>query len=339
MTVEHTFLKNLDSNEARADAIAKLPEWRKKGIIKRAVPGVGVGGLTWSEAMTRAGADFEVYEAPLFAHSKSGMVSEAPKHKGIVRYDNNDVVGVVGSTFGTVQHHEALAGLQGVCERGNASLEALSVEDGGARISATALLGFTSITQLGDDGSNGDALAHFMRAKNAHDGSGCMELVLSTLRMVCLNGMTTMARAHSIKLRHSSKVINRVTAANIAVDRLIVAAMEEAETFQRMAQDRITLKTFIEFAGELLTDVRGEADTKRKKDRRVKDVSELTAYFRTGKGNHGLSAYDAYNSITDWLAVRRDTYADSAKFATAFRNNETGTAARTRTRALALLTQ
>ena len=329
------FLSELSSADAKRNAIAKLPEWRKKNIVQRAFPGASVGGMDWADALSHAGADFDVYEAPLFAHSKSGVQAEAPKHKGIVRYDNDNVVGVVGTKFGTVQHHDAFDGLRSICEGGNATLEALSVEEGGARVSATALLGFSSISQLGN--SKGDALAHFLRAKNAHDGSGSYEFSLSTLRLVCLNGMTGIEHIANTKLRHTSKVHDRIRQANDAIFSVVRAAKEEVERFERLAQDRITLESFIEFGQELLNSTRGEANTDKKLVRRENDVNDLVDLFAEGAGNHGASKFDAYNAVTEWLSVRRNQYETSAKFANAFRNAETGTAAKTRTRALRLL--
>jgi phage/plasmid-like protein (TIGR03299 family) len=335
MTIDHTFLSHLPTDQARRDAIATLPEWRTKRFVERAFPGTNVGGLPWDEALKHAGADFDVFEAKLYAAPRYGPQTRAPKHKAIVRHDNNEVVGVVGSTFGTVQHHNALDGLRAECGRGNATLETVSVEDGGARVAATALLGFSLIDQIGSD--KGDALAHFLRAKNAHDGTGCYELSLATLRLVCINGLTSLDSKFNIKLRHSSKVVDRVSAANAAVRSLVEAAKQESVQLERLAQDRITLTNFIEFASELLTGVRGAANTDKKQDRREKDVIALRELFTDGAGNHGVSKYDAYNAVTDWIAVRRDQYKDAAKFANAYRNNETGTAARTRTVALALL--
>jgi hypothetical protein len=330
MTISHSFLNSIEGSK-KADAIAALPEWRKKNIIAQSIPGTRVGGLPFDEALAVSGADFEVREASLTA--TAGIKIES--HKALVRIDNRVPVGIVGKDFGLVQHGQALEGLRDVCASGDVTLEAISVEEGGARIAATGLLGFSKIHQPGRD--HADALAHFVRAKNAHDGSCSLTWGLFTLRLTCLNGQTAFTLIDGSRLRHTRLVQDRIGQARTVVPNLIKAAKEEVETFQQLADSKIAIEDFIKFSSELLTDVRGDANTDRKKVRREKDILELVDYFCDGAGNQGESKYDAYNAITDWLSVRRDQFEDSVKFANKFRASENGAASKTRQQALRLL--
>jgi len=332
MSISHSFLNEFEGSK-KAAAIAALPEWRKKGIIERSLPGTPVGDVSFDVGVALAGADFAVFDSPIQTDHRQVITT----HKAIVRQDNGLPVGVVGKDFGTVQHADAFWGLKQVCERGDASLECVEVVDGGARVTATALLGFSSIVQPGREAP--DSLAHFLRAQNAHDGSASASFGLYTLRLTCLNGQTSNQFLEGARIRHNINAAQRVFDARHIVSSIVESAKEEAEQFQRLANSAIALKDFVKFASELLVDIRGDADTDRKKARRLKDVQELSEYFCEGQGNLGETKYDAFNAVTEWLTPRRAQYEDAKKFASKFRSNESGTSAKVRQRALQLLTR
>lgn len=332
MSTSHTFLSSLRS-DAQREALAKLPEWRKREVVARAFPGTEVGGLDFDEALVKADAAFTVRSAPLTAAGGIPVTS----HCAVVRTDTRQVVGVVGSGYGVVQHHTALAGLRDVCQRGLASLESISVEDGGTRLNATALLGFSAIAQPGRD--RPDALAHFARVSNAHDGSGAVTWGLYVLRLVCLNGLTARTLIDGARIKHTSGAHARVAESSRVIGALIQAAKDEVNQYQLLASQACSLREFVTFGERLLTETRGAADSDRKVDRRTRELEELARLFEEGAGNVGATKYDALNAVTDWLSVRRDQYKSAARFAAKFRGVEHGQAAKVRTRALRLLAQ
>ena len=332
MTINHTFLKDLDSDAARRDAIAKLPEWRKSQIISRIFPGVSVGDLDYDDAIQRDGVSAAVTEQPLF-HSPSGVPIR--NHKAIVHPNFSEPAGIVGGKYGLVQHTEALAGLKSLVDDGSATLENLHVSENGGRLDATGLIGFSAFTQLGRD--KADTLGHFARVRNSHDGSGSVSIGLFTARLICLNGMVSLDARHRVSVRHTKNAVDYVRHANDGLLNVIGIAKEEVDLFAELAQVPMKSVEFKSFATELIESTRGSAKTERARAGRAREVLKLDHLFRAGDGNFGASKYDALNAVTQDQRLLRDEANSGAAFANKFKSNEEGNGAKVRRKALELL--
>lgn len=326
---DSVFLNSNDGTIKNEAMLAKVGELRKQNIMTRCFPGYDVAGLDFDSSMSLAGADFSVRESTI--RTDDGPSLHVPSHKALIRTDVERVVACVGESYGTIQHIDALAGLRPLVDNGDLTMEKVQVSDGGATVTATAFLGFSKVHQIGRD--HDDALVHFARIRNSH-GFGSAESGLYTLRLTCLNGQTGTAALERTRVAHTRHAAQRVPDLHHSLVNTIAAAKAEAIEFQRMADDRMALEEFIKFSDSILTDIRGEADTDRKRKRREKDVLDLTDLFCEGAGNVGASKYDAYNAFTDWLTARQDQYADSAKFAAKFAASESGSGRATRARVM-----
>lgn len=322
----HTFLRDVPADQ-RQSKIAALPAWRKKSYIDRAIPGDSLNGVDFVDAFAGSEANFEAKTSPVrfdkFEHFEgSSALREVPTHKVVYHPDSGAPLGVVGEGYGVVQHSTALAGLASLEEQGLAKVEKISVQDFGARVTATALLGFSKVEHHGAQ----DSLAHLLRVTNTHDGSGAVRCSLSTLRLVCLNGMTTLSRDNTWSVRHTRNAEGYVTQLNDNIGRFVAQAKEEADEYAWLTQQKLALGEFVELATDILLDVKGDPATERQEANRTKEIEELAELFQHGAGNFGETKADGYNAFTEWLTVRRDQYADAAEFARRFDQSEGGRA-------------
>lgn len=332
-TGNHTFLHTLPVEE-RAAAIAKVDQWKLRSRIAATFPGQQVHGLDWDRAMHEADLDWDLVEMPVFAKGK--FTAAIPGYKALARKESHAPVSIVKQSYGVIQNSTAFSGLKGLVDTGHATLESLYSMNGGCNVGAVAFLGTSKLpTRLGGDSP--ETFAHYAIAKNSHDGSGSFTWTRYTAQLKCLNGLFSTQRHSSVAVRHSKNGDANAKAAMNAVGSLIANALAEMETLAEMAQARMDLGSFLLRASEILRPEGVDALTERQVKNHRKELEELGELFEHGQGNVGQSQLDGYSAITEWLTPRRAQYADAAKYATRFFNNEAGRSATIRERAMAIL--
>ena len=337
----HAFLAHLTDQEI-ADHIAGLDRFTLERMAGYYFPGTHIADhfLSVTEALEIANANFEVQKFPLMAVMPGETEPQAvpvPGKVAMVRTDTGHALGVAGENYGIVQNLEAFAAASVLAEDRVFDIRSVQVVNGGSRVRISGLIGASTIDQLG---RGPDVLAHFGVFEAAHDGVHSVTGSLETIRLVCLNGMTARTKETSFKVRHTSRSQDRVQMAQESLLSIEQAARAEVDVFAELAQQRMSLKEFRSFAEELLDAVRGEIDEEAsasKKTRRETAINELDEFFRHGAGNKGVSRYDAYNAITEWVTARKDSVKDAIEFAKRFESSTYGYNARIKTRALAML--
>jgi hypothetical protein len=287
-----------------------------EALIGRAFPGTHVKVESLAEALDSANANFEVAKRPVFsAHevmklreNPNAEISPSGTHRETYRTDTLDALGMVGVDYGVVQTQESMA-----------------------------LLGVSSFNSV--DGEP-NTLCNFAVFEATHDGSACTTAALYTLRLECFNGMTSRKLVKAHKLRHTSKVAERVEQATTDILTMLVGDVEaERLVFESLAQKRMGRVEFEEFATELLGGELEEEASESKKTRRQNAIDELTEYFEGGNQGAGATAWGAYNSVTRWIEAKREGIEDARKAARKFDSNIQGAGQEKVARALKLLTR
>jgi len=291
------------SDQAKRDAIAALPTAKRDAIMHRALPGARVDGQSLPNAIANAGADFRVETRPILAVLDAERAVEVRNRFATVRMDTGEPLGVVGNGYAVSQTLAQLAPVAVLVERGDAQLATVAVAKGGAKVRVSAFLGSSIIGQL--PGSAGpDVLAHFGLFEASHDGESSTTGALQTLRVVCLNGLTTWDTVAKYSVRHTLNGEQRVAEAARLMLGLKSAAAAEVAQFQMMHQARMSLHQFRAFAHSLLEAARGKLASERAQAIRKVEVDDLCDLFTGGKGNSGSSLWDGYNSVTEWIDHR-----------------------------------
>jgi hypothetical protein len=316
-----------------------------EALIGRAFPGTHVKVESLAEALDSANANFEVAKRPVFsAHevmklreNPNAEISPSGTHRETYRTDTLDALGMVGVDYGVVQTQESMAAVDILAKRGDVDIVNVETIDGGARVRLTALLGVSSFNSV--DGEP-NTLCNFAVFEATHDGSACTTAALYTLRLECFNGMTSRKLVKAHKLRHTSKVAERVEQATTDILTMLVGDVEaERLVFESLAQKRMGRVEFEEFATELLGGELEQEASESKKTRRQNAIDELTEYFEGGNQGAGATAWGAYNSVTRWIEAKREGIEDARKAARKFDSNIQGAGQEKVARALKLLTR
>jgi hypothetical protein len=337
---ESIWIKDLTDDQLR-EGIAGLSPAKLDHMIGSHFPGTKLPeGTTVTEALDRVNANFEVVKIPLQPVVAEGqLLPRMQTRVGLYRKDTLVELGSAGPTYGIIQNGEAFAPADILIANGEMALQAVQVIDGGSRVRLSGLIGTSHIEQLG---GGRDVLAHFGIFEANHDGVHSTLGRLYTIRVRCLNGMTSKDMAAAFSIRHTRLSLDRLKEAQSALINVSTAAIEEAECFGDLAQRAMGEASFVKFAGELLDEIRSPLDDEssvRQRNNRDRDIAELVEFFNHGQGNVGQSGYDAYNAITEWITPRRESLKTAAAFAKKFESQATGYHARTKSRALRLLTR
>ncbi len=314
----HVFLDG-QSDERKAEIMARLTPERREALLNRALPGVRTEtGATLEEALRANNADFEVALKPTMAVLDADHAVEIPGRFAPCRLDTGHPLGVVGGLhrprYTVHQTLSQLAPVKVLMDQGDMELNSIQVVDGGAKIRVSGLLGASTLTRL--DGSP-DVLGHFGVFEASHDGMSCNTGALQSLRLVCLNGLTSWQDVTKYKIRHTKNAEERIVDACRMVLGMREEAITEIRAFQAMATAPMTVDEFVKFSGGLLDAIRGELDeesTDAAKTRRERETDELVDLFRNGTGNDGQSLWDGYNSVTEWVDHQRNRKDTATRF-------------------------
>jgi phage/plasmid-like protein (TIGR03299 family) len=168
--------------------------WHRLGTQ---VPGL----MTTREAIVAGKLDWSVTKRELRTADEDALA--IPGRFAIVRDDNKTVLGTVGRDYTTVQNVEAFAPFDEVLGPSNARIETVGALGRGERIFAMARLHDGAF-----EPAPGDPVEPFFLMTTAHDGSGCVSLVFTSVRVVCQNTLTAALRGAraEIRVKHTKGV-------------------------------------------------------------------------------------------------------------------------------------
>jgi len=152
--------------------------------------GTAVEATSAASAATQAGLNWTVRTAPLVAESTPLLIDsegvtpatyiDVPKKQGIIREDNNSVIGIVGTKYKVVQNMEVFNALDSLVDAGEARYAAAGEYNGGANIWMVLEL------PQGINVAN-DPHAAFLLVKTSHDGSSSVVIKPIIERLFCAN--------------------------------------------------------------------------------------------------------------------------------------------------------
>jgi len=152
--------------------------------------GTAVTANSASDAATQAGLNWTVRTAPLMAESTPLLIDsegvtpatyiDVPKKQGIIREDNNSVIGIVGTKYKVVQNMEVFNALDTLVDAGDARYAAAGEFNGGSNIWMVLEL------PRGVSVAN-DPHAAFLLVKTSHDGSSSVVIKPIIERLFCAN--------------------------------------------------------------------------------------------------------------------------------------------------------
>lgn len=300
----------LDINAGRASfASAREHAWHRLGVV---LPGL----MTAEEALAAANlAGWDVRKRKLFIAgdpvlSESGVSSGDPIEVAgkfaTVRTNPatglTDVLGVVGDQYTPIQNEANADLLNALVDESGAHFETAGALFGGRQTFLSMKLPRTIELR----GSNGvDVTDLYLVAANSHDGSTAFRLMITPVRVVCMNTLAAAfgSMVSSFSIRHTVNAGKNVQLAREALGitwRYVDTFEQElAKLMEReisRSQGTITLRKVLRFDQQPGT---VSERTEKNQNERIDEIMQLWTSSPTLDGFHD-SSYGLYQAVAEW---------------------------------------
>lgn len=248
---------------------------------------------TAQEAITAAGLDYEVRLTPLATYD--GLTVEG--RKAVVRYDKQEVLGVVSDRYVPVQNRQAFGFLDAV------------VADGGLRYHTAGALGkgekvFLLAKLPGNIRvkDSEDLVDKFLLLANSHDGSSALRVFFTPVRVVCQNTLSMAERrgeGQGVSILHKGNLESKIRDAQRVLGLAQRFYDDASVQINRLAS---YYPSVAELAGYFKT-LYPDPEEGKNNNRAQRVRGELLRLFEEGQG-HDMpairrSAWTAYNAVTE----------------------------------------
>lgn len=245
------------------------------------------------DALKDANLAFEVKEAQII---NNHTYDPSTKYKMLYRDDTNDELGIVGMQYSPVQNAEAFAFFDTITSKHDIKYTNVHQFNNGGIIQLTATFDKKETILPGDD------IEKQIILKNGHDGMHGLNIDFMVNRLVCTNGLRANVKdaKNSFKIKHTyaihwkmEQIIKLMDSANKYFDRFI-------ESARVLAQKNVDTKLVNDFLDEVVGEIKEKETNKGGNNLRKKKRESILDLFATGKGNHGKTAWDLYNAVTEY---------------------------------------
>jgi len=327
--------------ENRAAFGRGIPAWHQLGTV--------VDGLmTADEALTLAGADYEVRKQP--AHFMlSGEPSIGPEgeliepmdcaiaaagmYLNIAHFRDREPValGMVGERYEVLQNVDAFRFFDSVTESGEAVFDSCGVLYGGRKVWILAKIPGLSYA-IGD---SRDVVEQYLLLSNSHDGSSAVVCKPTTIRVVCANTNGAALRektSSSISIRHTASLDARLADATRVMGLTRDCFADTRNAFEAMAERKLTTAEKASFIADVLgIDLDGKVSTRGTNN--LAKVAEMLTSDPLADPDSLWGVYNALTAYSDHARTVRET--DAAGPSATLAARWFGTGAKLKDKALA----
>jgi phage/plasmid-like protein (TIGR03299 family) len=291
---------------------------RKNGFVEMAY----VGDAPWHKLgqeltadasidqwIVQAGMEWKIQRSKVrYAVSREGDSSgflEMDSQHVLFRSDNKEALGIVSPKFKIVQPRETLEAMRDLIPQGF-TLNTAGTLFGGRQFWALASIG-ASACILGRDEVKG-----FLLITSACDGSRKTTGKFVAERVVCNNTMSIAMRETGKEVRQSHR-----TEFDPAAMKAELGIMQDSfgtfiEASRRLALVTINKAEAQQLTGQLLIDSKAVTKADVATSSGYKTILDL---FQHGKGNHGETAWDWVNGVTEYVDHVQRAKSDSHRMA------------------------
>ena len=159
---------------------------------------------TAREAITAAGLDYDVSLTDLTTSDGIPVTSR----KAVIRTDTSEVLGVVGNAYVPVQNRESFAFLDAIVADGGLRYHTAGALRKGEKIWLLAKLPGTIRVKFSDD-----ITEKYLLLTNSHDGTCCLRVFFTSIRVVCANTLAMANRegqAEGLYIRHQGNLTVKI---------------------------------------------------------------------------------------------------------------------------------
>lgn len=279
--------------------------WHKLGQVVE-------GMMTAEKAIELAQLGYEVVKEPIYVQMEGSNIL-VPNHFATLRNDTKESFGVVGNNYQIVQNREAFGFFDSIVGEGAAVYETAGALGIGERIFITAKMPNDIIRINGTD----DVTEVFVVLTSSHDGSGSIIAMVTPIRVVCSNTLTSALQmaTNKVKIRHTKSAQLKLEQAHNVLGITHVLTQELNECFNFLAKKKVTDDQVKMLAEQIFPSAskkeEGEVST------RIENLRGkfLDAYY-TGIGQNQIlgTAWGVYNGVTHYLSHDKEYKNESTMF-------------------------
>lgn len=322
-------------------AFAFKPAWHGLGQVLPTT-------MTWAEAAVAAHLEWDVLQGPAYMGLPERVVPtndgpmtipakvvEVPGDRYNYRSDTLAPLGHVSDGYTCFQNREMFKFLDGAVASGDLRYESAGALNGGRRIWLLARMPGCDTVLPGDDN------LRYVLLTSAHDGTGSIRMLATSIRVVCSNTLamaTNRRKGTTIQLRHTSGLPEQLAKAKEVLKSANSQFDNFAELARRMAKVKVTRAQVETMLATIYPDPK-EPEAKRSKARVERIRADILRTFREDVPAQVAEAdgtvWGALNAVTQ-VEDRMDRRGATplAKKEAAFNSSLLGASAETKSLAL-----
>jgi len=260
------------------------------------VPWHGIGAvldgvLTSKEAIKAAKLTWKVEQTPVYA--ANNWVEPIPGYFANVRDDTNEVLGIVSERYRIAQNKDVFSFADDII--GNGKIPC-TYETAGSLFNGRKVF---ILVNMPEGRIVGDEYKPYLALSNAHDGSACLEIFLTGIRIVCNNTLTAALNTakRKISIRHLSLMEQRK---DEAIKTMGAASkyFHDLETFaSELAGKKVNIGKVLD---KLFSVSRDMSKRQLKSNKEVKELIKTLHKKKDDLQNFKGTAWGVYNAIADY---------------------------------------
>lgn len=278
---------------------------------------VGDKNVTSKQAIKAAGLDWQVSKQDLFFLNRKGSQVKVPGEFAIVREDNQKSLGVVGNVYTPLQNLDAFNFMDEIIGEGRAVYHTAGSLMGGSKI--WVLVDMRESAEI----VPGDEVKNFLLLSNSHDGTGMVDIGLSSIRVVCRNtlklALSNREKQDFMRFKHTAQMQSKISNVSQALQTVSAKFKKFIEAGRLLAGEKISVSELDQFLIQLELARANEREAKISSEKisdfkKTEKYRSLISAFETSPGNKikGVSGslWAAVNAVTyqvDHLANSRVT--------------------------------
>ena len=265
------------------------------------------GVLNSEQAIKAAKLEWLVEQVPVY--SQKDWVSPVPGFVANVRSDTNEVLGIVSDRYCVAQNKDVFSFADALI---NSNRVQCTYETAGSLFNGRRVF---MLVNMPKGRIVGDEYQPYLCLSNAHDGSACLQIFLTGIRVVCNNTLSIALNTakRKISIRHLSLMEQRKDEA-VKTMGLASKYFYDLETFaSELAGKKVNIGKVLDLLFPVSRDM---SNRQVKSNKKLKDRIKNLLRKKDDLQNFRGTAWGAYNAIADYRSNaepsrRTETYADN----------------------------
>jgi phage/plasmid-like protein (TIGR03299 family) len=248
--------------------------------------------MTINEALLASNLDWTVSKVPvLSAHDLTPVKDKY----AVIRDDTKHPLGVVGKRYEPISNRESFRVFETALGEGQGQIDTIGALGEGERVWCLAKLPETF------EPIQGDPVDRYLLCCTSHDGSKSMEIMFTSIRVVCNNTLTAALNGskHKVSIRHTSRWEDRLRVAHQVLNQSSLYWYKMKQACHVLANESVGRVETGAFLDAMFPQT--EAGGQRQHTGR----SEVLRLLEEGKGSEiaGVrgSKWGLYNAFTEYI--------------------------------------